>query len=198
MTGGALKNPGMTQRIPYLALVSAILVPFAFGQQAEISLAGKWRFELDRDDAGNDASWFARDLRDRIKLPGILQAQGFGNEIASDTPWVLGLGGEWWKLQSAELRDAFSQPGKVEVPFLSQPARHYLGAAWYQRSIEIPKDWKNRRVTLFLERPRWESTVWVNGREAGSARSLVAPHEFELGLLEPGEAPPDHPPRQPR
>jgi beta-galactosidase len=182
-----LENPGMTHRIPCLALVSAMLVPFAFCQQAEISLAGNWRFELDRGDAGNDARWFARDLKDGIKLPGILQAQGFGDEIASDTPWVLGLGGEWWKLQSAELRDAFSQPGKVEVPFLSQPARHYLGAAWYQRSIQIPKDWKNRRVTLFLERPRWESTVWVDGLEAGSARSLVAPHEFELGLLEPGE-----------
>ena len=72
------------------------------------------------------------------------------------------------------------------MTFLSQPPRHYLGAAWYQREIEIPADWKNQRVALFLERPRWESVVWLDGRRIGSARSLVAPHEFELGLLDSG------------
>jgi hypothetical protein len=37
-----------------------------------------------------------------------------------------------------------------------------------------------------MERPRWESTVWVDGRRAGSNNSLVAPHEFDLGEVEPG------------
>ena len=27
---------------------------------------------------------------------------------------------------------AHTAPGNVKVPFLSQPPRHYLGAAWYQ------------------------------------------------------------------
>lgn len=151
-----------------------------------LQLEGTWRFSLDRDDVGVRQEWFTRELKDRIKLPGILQAQGYGDEISVNTPWVLGLGGEWWKLQPEELRRAFSQPGRVEVPFLSQPSRHYLGAAWYQRDVEIPNDWKNRRVQLFLERPRWESTVWINDSEVGSMRSLVAPHEFDLGVLEPG------------
>lgn len=177
----------MMLRILRPALASAALVSAAFGQQAAMPLDGTWRFELDRADAGRNESWFSRDLKGAIQLPGILQSQGYGDEISPETPWVLGLGGEWWKLQPEELRSAFSQPGKVEVPFLSQPARHYLGAAWYQREIEIPAGWKNRRVSLFLERPRWESTLWVNERLAGSARSLVAPHEFELGVLAPGK-----------
>lgn len=167
-------------------MVSAALVSAATGQSTELSLAGKWRFELDRADAGKDARWFTRDLTDSIHLPGVLQAQGFGDEISTNTPWVLGLGGEWWKLQPEELRRSFSQPGRVEVPFLSQPPRHYLGAAWYQREIEVPVAWKNHRVVLFLERPRWESSVWVNDKLMGSARSLVAPHESDLGLLGPG------------
>jgi hypothetical protein len=51
-----------------------------------ISLIGSWRFELDPTDSGLRQQWFNRDLRDRIQLPGILQAQGFGNEISIETP----------------------------------------------------------------------------------------------------------------
>ena len=170
-----------------VTLIFAGLFAAGHAEVSGISLVGRWRFQLDRADAGKDARWFARDLKDSIQLPGILQSQGYGDDISPDTPWVLGLGGEWWKLQPEELRNTFSKPGHVEVPFLSQPQRHYLGAAWYQRDIEIPSDWKNRRVSLFLERPRWESSVWVDDKEIGSARSLVAPHEFELGMLETGK-----------
>ncbi len=175
------------KRFSLLAIVFVLLVSALSAQIPDISLAGKWRFELDRADAGKDANWFSRDLTNSILLPGVLQSQGFGDEISTETPWVTSLGGIWWQTQPEELRGPFSQPGKVEVPFLSQPTRHYLGAAWYQREIEVPKEWKNRRVVLFLERPRWESSVWVNDKLMGSARSLVAPHEFDLGLLKPGK-----------
>jgi beta-galactosidase len=152
-----------------------------------VSLAGSWRFALDRGDVGTSEQWFARDLADKITLPGVLQAQGYGDEIRTDTPWVVGLGDAWWKLQPESLRAHFSQPGKVEVPFLSQPPRHYLGAAWYQREIEISDAWQGKRVHLLLERPHWETTVWVDDRKIGSDRSLVAPHEFDLGTLTPGK-----------
>lgn len=152
-----------------------------------VSLAGSWRFALDRADVGAKERWFTRDLTDKITLPGVLQAQGYGDEIRTDTPWVVGLGDAWWKLQPESLRARFSQPGKVEVPFLSQPPRHYLGAAWYQRDIEVPATWQGKRVELLLERPHWETTVWVDDRKIGSDRSLVAPHEFDLGALAPGK-----------
>ena len=168
----------------FLAFCIVIVSPVS--ASPPMSLAGEWSFEMDRSDEGGKARWFTRELADRIKLPGVLQAQGYGDEISVDTPWVVGLGGEWWKLQPEELTDVFSKPGKVEVPFLAQPPRHYLGVAWYQREIVIPEDAKNFRTELFLERPRWESTVWIGDREIGSARSLVAPHEFDLGILTPG------------
>ena len=155
--------------------------------QSTVSLAGSWRFALDRGDTGVTEQWFNRDLADRIALPGILQAQGYGDEIRIDTPWVLGLGDAWWKLQPAALREKFSQPGHVEVPFLSQPPRHYLGAAWYQRDLEVPAAWSGRRVALFLERAHWETTVWVDDKKIRSCHSLVAPHEFELDSLTPGK-----------
>jgi len=152
-----------------------------------IPLAGDWRFALDRNDVGTNDQWFAKNLPDKIKLPGILQAQGYGDDISTNTPWVLTLGDAWWKIQPAGLRDHFSQPGHVEVPFLSQPPKHYLGAAWYQRDIEIPANWKGRHFTLFLERAHWQSTVWVDDKEYPANDGLDAPHITDLGVLTPGK-----------
>lgn len=151
-----------------------------------LSLAGQWQFAMDRDDRGITENWFTNTLPDKINLPGILQAQGHGDEISTNTPWVLTLGDAWWKLQPAALREHFSQPGRVEVPFLSQPPKHYLGAAWYQRDMDIPADWSGRHFTLFLERAHWKSTVWVDGKEYPAQDSLVAPHVTDLGILTPG------------
>lgn len=149
-----------------------------------LPLAGVWRFALDRGDAGVRERWFERDLPQTIRLPGVLQSQGYGDEVSTRTPWVLSLYDRFWYLR--EDYKAYTRPGEVRVPFLSQPPRHYVGVAWYQRDIEVPEAWRGRRVVLFMERPRWESTVWVNDRHAGSNNSLVAPHEQDLGALAPG------------
>lgn len=152
-----------------------------------VPLAGKWRFALDRNDVGTNENWFTNTLTDKIDLPGILQAQGYGDDISTNTPWVLSLGDAWWALQPAELREHFSQPGHVEVPFLSQPPKHYLGAAWYQRDFEIPESARGRHFTLFLERAHWQSTVWVDDHAFPPNNSLVAPHITDLGALSPGK-----------
>ena len=147
---------------------------------APINLAGSWRFALDRTDAGVKEQWFARDLKDRIALPGILQAQGYGDQISTATPWVHGLHDHFWYLRDDY--QAYAKAGSAKVPFLSQPPRHYLGAAWYQRDVEIPNAWQGRRVVLTLERPRWETTVWLDAAKIGSCNSLVAPHVYDLGI----------------
>jgi hypothetical protein len=148
-------------------------------------LAGTWRFALDRADVGMKERWFGRELTDQIKLPGILQGQGYGDEISTATPWVLSLYDRFWYLR--EDYKAYTQPGSVKVPFLCQPPRHYLGAAWYQRDIEIPSDWLGRRIMLHLERPHWQTTVWVDEREVGSSNSLCVPHDYDLATLSPGK-----------
>jgi len=168
-----------------LLLLASVLVRPAPARAAEpLPLAGVWRFALDRADAGLRERWFERDLNETIRLPGVLQAQGFGDEISTQTPWVLSLYDRFWYLR--EDYKAYTRPGAVKVPFLSQPPRHYVGVAWYQRDVDIPEAWRGRRVVLFMERPRWESTVWVDDNRVGSNNSLVAPHEYDLGELGPG------------
>ena len=74
--------------------------------------------------------------------------------------------------------DAGLGPKNTKPPTLEGPYRlyDYAGPAWYQRDIEIPAAWQGKRVTLFLERCRWVTTVWLDDTRLGSQDSLIAPH----------------------
>lgn len=85
--------------------------------------------------------------------------------------------------------DAGLGPRNEKKPDLSGPYRlyDYAGPAWYRRDIEIPAGWKGKQISLFLERCRWVTTVWLDGKEIGSQDSLIAPHIYDLGtVLAPG------------
>lgn len=149
-----------------------------------LSLAGSWRFQLDRGDAGVAARWFERALPDKIDLPGSLPAQGIGDDVTVDTKWTGGIVDRSW--YTAPEYDKYRQPGNVKVPFWLQPEKYYAGAAWYQRDIEVPGEWANRHVLLSLERPHWETRVWVDNKLVGTNNALATPHEYDLGQLAPG------------
>ena len=76
----------------HAALYAAPTLPTPARAGAQ-SLAGEWRFSLDREDSGVKESWFSRELPDtaRISLPGILQSQGYGDEITAETQFVAAL-----------------------------------------------------------------------------------------------------------
>ena len=67
------------------------------------------------------------------------------------------------------------------------PAYKYVGIATYERDIMIPKAWKNKSVTLFLERVLWQSKVFIDGRELSTQDGLGTPHVHRLGELKPGK-----------
>ena len=129
---------------------------------------------------------FKADLEQSIRLPGSLQAQGFGDEITLITPWTGDIIDR--SFFDDPRYEKYRQPGKIKVPFWLQPETYYLGPAWYQREIEIPADWAGKRVSLFLERAHWETRVWVDGAYAEANISLSVPHVYELSAcLTPGK-----------
>lgn len=146
-----------------------------------LPLAGDWRFALDRGDVGIGEGWFAKRLPDRIRLPGTLAGQGIGDDVSTNTPWIGGIVDKSWF--TAPEFEKYRQPGNVKVPFWLQPEKHYAGVAWYQRDIEIPAEWKEKRVVLFLERAHWETRVWVDDKLIGTNNSLATPHEYDLGIV---------------
>ena len=155
-------------------------------QPNHLSLTGQWRFQLDRGNVGLQEQWFQRSLPDKIRLPGSLPAQGIGDDVSVETKWTGGIVDKSW-FTAPEYAE-YRKPGNIKVPFWLQPEKYYVGVAWYQREIEIPADWRGKRVVLTLERPHWETRVWVDGRLVGSNNSLSTPHEYDLGAaLAPGK-----------
>lgn len=45
-----------------------------------------------------------------------------------------------------------------------------LSAAWYQREVEIPADWKGRRIVLSMEYLNSFAAVYIDGKKVGEAR----------------------------
>lgn len=166
-------------------LLTVCALPGFAGTQ-QISLAGSWRFELDRANAGIGEKWFARALTGKVKLPGSLPAQGIGDEVTVQTQWTGDIVDKSWF--TAPEYAPYRRPGNIKVPFWLQPEKYYSGVAWYQRDIEIPAKWRGQRIVLNLERPHWETRVWLDATELGSDQSLSTPHEYQFGAgLEPGK-----------
>jgi beta-galactosidase/beta-glucuronidase len=83
---------------------------------------------------------------------------------------------------------------EILVPFcpeceLSGIARvDFLNAVWYRREVQIPPDWRGRKVLLHFQGVDYDATVWVNGQKAGEHRGGFSPFACDLsGLARPGE-----------
>jgi hypothetical protein len=145
-----------------------------------ISLAGTWSFALDPKDEGLTHSWGTRALADPIALPGSVQERGFGELPTRRSPWT----GEFetrfleWEAMHPDI--PMQVGDRFRSPYFLTPQRVYVGAAWFSREIEIPASWAGQRVTLFLERAHWDTTVLLDGAKVGAGNALCAPHEHVL------------------
>lgn len=152
----------------------------------QLSLAGQWRFVMDRDDVGIAQQWFSAALPDEsVNLPGSMTENGKGDEVTLETQFT-------GRIRDTSLFDdpryePYRQPGNIKFPCWLTPEKYYKGVAWYQVTVTVPGEWTDRVVHLHLERAHWFTQVWVDGREIGSGESLSTPHRYALGKLQPGE-----------
>lgn len=151
--------------------------------QDTIALNGDWGLALDRTDVGLAERWAERAWPDPppVALPGSLAVQRRGDPVGGQTEWTGTIFDRSYF--SAPEYAPYRPPAPVKLPFWLTPDNVFVGVAWYRREIEIPAAWVGRRVTLFLERPHWETRVWLDDRTLGACASLAAPHEYELGVF---------------
>ncbi len=159
-------------------ILFVLVVCVATAQGTNLDLSGTWAVRLDAEDQGVSQAWFAQTLTDPIKLPGVLTAQGYGDPVSMETQWVGNITKLW---QSDPYYKPYQDPNNFKMPFWLQPDRHYVGVAWYQRAINLSKAWQGQRVTLTLERPHWETRVWLDNTPLGVNRRLGSAHEYDLG-----------------
>ena len=152
------------------SLFSVVLYLFFLGcgniiAQNTLSLAGTWRMD-------------SRLEAQEVTLPGSLLTNGLGDDVTVNTRWTGSL------YDSSYYHNPFMEPyrhaGQMKFPFFLTPSKHFVGEVTYSRMVRVPKAWKKQRVTLFLERPHIETTVWVNGHEVGHQMSLSVPHQYDV------------------
>ena len=152
----------------YLFTLILILCCNIVAAQRTIDLSGQWSFGTGEQPVLNDC----------ISLPNSMISAGKGNEITAQTQWTGSTYDSSYYFNPAMER--YRVEGNVKFPFFLTPAKHYVGTAWYERTVTIPRSWKKRPVVLFLERPHIETTVFVNGHEVGHQLSLSTPHEYDI------------------
>ncbi|MBD1433108.1 beta-galactosidase [Sphingobacterium sp. DN00404] len=143
-----------------------------------VDLSGEWGFREDAGDVGVQERWFEATDEEVIKLPGSMASNGKGEAIRVGTSWTGSIFDSSY-FDKPEYA-AYRQEGNIKVPFWLQPNTHYVGAAWYFKEIEIPQSWDGRHIELILERPHWETSVWLNGKFMGMQNSLSTAHRFQL------------------
>lgn len=160
----------MKQKLKTMATVCMLfacmgLLPL---QAQHINLAGEWLF----------ATGDKPDYTERIQLPGSMLTNGKGDNVSTKTQWIGSLYDSSYFFNP--YMEKYRVEGNIKFPFFLTPAKHYVGKAWYGKRVIIPKTWKKRRVSLHLERPHIETTVYINGKMVGKDSTLSVPHEFEI------------------
>ena len=60
---------------------------------------------------------------------------------------------------------------------------------WYARTIEVPMDWRDRRVFVVIGAADWHTTAWLDGTLVGEHRGGYTPFSFELtDIMSPGQS----------
>ncbi|TMM30597.1 beta-galactosidase [Polaribacter aestuariivivens] len=172
----------------YILFLSIIaLISCGNNKNNKIDLSGEWSFKIDSLDRGVAEKWFSNDFSETVKLPGSMTENDKGKEVTAETVWTGSMWNDslWYKDPKME---KYRQKGNTKVSFWLTPKKHYVGAAWYKKEVEIPEDWKNQEIHLFLERVHWESTLWVDDIEVSTQNSLGTAHNYNLTrFLTPGK-----------
>lgn len=167
--------------VALLCIVSACQTGNGLGH----SLAGEWSFALDSNDVGEKENWAMQSFSERVKLPGSLQEQGKGFDVDVNTKWTGSVNDKSWYVDEKYAK--YRKPGNVKVPFWLNPDKHYVGVAWYQREIDIPESWSNKRIMFEFERTHWETSLYIDGEKIDHQDALQVPHRYLTTTLTPGK-----------
>ena len=159
--------------IRFVCCIIMSLWCFALSAQQVLSLAGAWDFKMN-----NNSDDVPSTFDDFVMLPGSMLTNGKGDVVSTKTQWTGSLYDSSYYFNP--YMEKYRKEGEMKFPFFLTPERHYVGAAWYHRMVYVPKSWSNQRITLFLERPHIETTVYVNGKKVGNQMSLSTPHRYDV------------------
>ena len=177
-------------RLRFVAGLAAVFVALGLSTNCHadtIDLSGTWQVRWNTQlNVLNSAEAETPVYRqDPVTLPGTMRDSQLGFEVGPTTPSIGQGRPSAWKDPKY---DPYRGAENFKYPFWWQANRRYIGSATYQREINIPADWQQKRIILHLERPHWRTVVRLNGKEIGQNDSMGTPHEYDLtDLAKPGK-----------
>lgn len=91
--------------------------------------------------------------------------------------------------KSGEEREYYKRSelnGEIIVPFCPESSLSGVGCTdfmecvWYRRNIEIPPEWKGKRILLHFGAVDYHAKVYINGTMAGEHRGGYTPFSFDI------------------
>ncbi len=153
-------NNQLLRHLTRIFLIVLVAQVGALKAQTVLDLSGTWRFQTDVMDfrRGSLSPRYNHLLQETIQLPGITDDHQIG----------------------------YKNPYK----YIDRLTRkyEYMGPAWYQRDIEIPADWKGKRIFMYFERTHWLSSIYVDTKEVSQIDYISVPHNHDLtDFVKPGK-----------
>lgn len=122
----------------------------------QYDLAGVWQFAIDTGKQGITEAWYLSDLTDSILLPGSLD----------------------------ENKKGFINTDSSDAHLFREYV--YTGAAWFRNVLNIPENWSDKKLELFIERTK-VADVWIDSIHIGKRSTIFTPQKYDLtGILTPG------------
>lgn len=144
-----------------ICVVLLFLLPVVSkAQTIEVDLSGEWGFQTDVMDfrRGSLSPRYNHRLQEKIVLPGITDDYKIG------------------------YKSLYRHIDRLTRTY------EYMGPAWYQREIEIPKEWKGKRIFMYFERTHWLSSIYVDTKEVSKIDYVSVPHNHDLtNFVTPGK-----------
>jgi beta-glucuronidase len=109
--------------------------------------------------------------RETKRLDGIWSFQLDGDSAGRDAGWFRGA------LPAA--RD-MAVPASFNDLTADAAVRDYFGDIWYQRTVQVPRGWRDERILLHFESATHRATVWVDEHEVVSHEGGYTPFEADI------------------
>lgn len=128
-----------------------------------MTLNGLWKFNWVKDRDMRPTDYFKVNFNDRawrnITVPGIWEIKGYGDPLYTNVPYA-------WHNQFEN-----------DPPFTPSENNH-VGS--YRKWIEVPADWKNKRIVAHFGSVTSNISLYVNGRYVGYSEDSKLEAEFDL------------------
>jgi beta-galactosidase len=132
-----------------------------WSESNHLLLNGLWHFDYNKNPQYRKKQFYANDFDvsqwQQIPVPSNWQLRGYG------TPNYI------------NMRVDFT-----DQPIAGQVADNHNPVGSYRRTFDLPENWQDKRVFLYLGAVKSAFYVWVNGRKVGYSQDSKSPAEFDV------------------